>query len=190
MSPNGHKDSENQPKDAPVVDTEGAEDDETWTNQPRNAAQPKADDDASDGPEDEEDEAPPAQRKPIKTARDVLYEEVAYRARRAQIRLRSQLSGCIAVEIKGSQDKFLFDWRTEEPTVTDLKSTPQVKRGEETDASMVDCLIRLSESHLFQVRSGELNPQLAMLGEKITVQGRVGLAIYFFNLICPRQHHG
>lgn len=190
MSQNGGKDQEKEPKDPVVSETEAPEDDETWTNQPRGAAQARADEEPADTSEEEEDEAPPAQRKPIKTARDILYEEVAYRAKRAQLRLRSQLSGSIAVEIRGSQDKFLFDWRTEEPTVGDLKSSPKVRTAEDTDPAMVDCSIKISESHLFQVRSGELNPQLAMLSDKIQVQGRVGLAIYFFNLISPRQHHG
>jgi putative sterol carrier protein len=37
------------------------------------------------------------------------------------------------------------------------------------------------------VRSGDLNPQVAMLADKIKVKGKIGPAVYLFNLIAPRM---
>jgi putative sterol carrier protein len=46
----------------------------------------------------------------------------------------------------------------------------------------------MSEDHLKRIWQGELNPQIAMLSEKIRVEGRKAVAIYLFNLIAPPGH--
>ena len=57
---------------------------------------------------------------------------------------------------------------------------------EGSDADAVDSVISLTEQNLMAVRSGDLNPQVAMLADKIKVKGKIGPAVYLFNLIAPR----
>ncbi len=164
------------------------EDDETWTNQPAGSSQD--DIEMNDGPEDEEDdeddEAPVATRKVIQNARDVICEELPVRAQRAKLRLRPQLTGAFVIEISNTGEKFLFDWRGEEAKVTPLSGPVELAAADNTDASKVDSIISISDQHMMAVRSGDLNPQVAMLADKIRVQGRIGPAVYLFNLVAPR----
>ena len=161
---------------------EGIDEDETWSNRPADAAEAEEGDDE----EEVEEEPAPVERKTVNTAKDILTEEVLPRAKRAGPRMRPHLTGSIAIEVSGKGERYLFDWRAEEPQIQTLTAAPQVRGSEGGDAAQVDCLIRISETHLFQVRSGDLNPQIAMLGDKIKVDGKVGLAMYFFNLVGPR----
>lgn len=163
----------------------GDHDQETWTNQPA-GAEAQREEDNLDDLEDEEEEAPPAPRKVIQNGRDVLCEELPDRASRAKLRLKPYLSGALAVELTNSGERFLFDWRGEDPKVTPLAKDMTVSIGEGSDPSLVDCIISLSEQNLMSVRSGDLNPQVAMLADKIKVKGKVGPAVYLFNLVAPR----
>jgi hypothetical protein len=52
-----------------------------------------------------------------------------------------------------------------------------------------DCVIRINQTNLLKIAAGDLNPQVAMLSSKIKVSGRASLAIYFFNLVAPRQNY-
>jgi putative sterol carrier protein len=61
-----------------------------------------------------------------------------------------------------------------------------VATAEGSDAAAVDSIISLTEQNLMAVRSGDLNPQVAMLADKIKVKGKIGPAVYLFNLIAPR----
>lgn len=106
-------------------------------------------------------------------ARELLTEELGQRVQRANSRLRSNLTGSIVFELDG-RDKYIFDWSTEA-----LNIGP-------TDSDKADCVIKISEDNLMKVASGDLNPQVGMLSDKIFVSGRLGLAIYIFNLIAPR----
>jgi|GEM_PF-2311097 len=45
-----------------------------------------------------------------------------------------------------------------------------------------DCTIEMTENHLEQILDGDLNPQVAMLSDKLRVDGQLSLAIYFFNI--------
>ena len=105
-----------------------------------------------------------------------LLEEVQKRALKANERLRAQLTGLIGVKLEDRRQCFLFDWREATPCVTE--STP-----EELEAA--DCLISLKARSLTQIATGALNAHVAMLSDKISVSGRLGLAIYFFNLVAP-----
>ena len=104
---------------------------------------------------------------------DLLLTDLTTRVARANERLRASLNGSVVVQIRDSGRRFLLDWRTDQPRVAEVQ---------DLDA---ECVINLSEDSLRRVVSGELNPQVAMLSDKIRVSGRVGLAIYYFNLLAP-----
>lgn len=102
---------------------------------------------------------------------DVLGDPLKGRARNADPKLRAQLVGSIVIRFTNSGQRYLFDWTTDE-----LKLGP-------TESENADCVISISEINLLKIASGELNPQIAMLSDKINVKGRLSLAIYWFNLI-------
>ena len=176
---------------APQPRRNGDHDQETWTNQPAGASGAR-EEEPLDDIEDEEEEHQPAPRKVIQNGRDVLCEELPDRALRAKLRLKPYLSGAMAVELTNSGERFLFDWRNDDPKVTPLSKESTVRVGEGVTVgegggpSFVDCIISLSEQNLMAIRSGDLNPQVAMLADKIKVAGKVGPAVYLFNLVAPR----
>lgn len=165
---------------------EGEESDETWTNRPASAGagDEGGDDDLLD--EEEEHEQAPAPRKVIQNGRDVLCEELPSRAARAKIRLRPHLTCVLGVELVSSAEKFVFDWKSEEPKVTPATGGFTLSADSPGQATLVESIISLTEQNLMAVRSGDLNPQVAMLADKIRVKGKIGPAVYLFNLIAPR----
>lgn len=165
---------------------EGEDEEETWTNQPGGAA--AADEPVDDGLLDEEDEqeTQPVTRKVIQNGRDVLCEELPGRASRAKLRMKPHLTCTLVVELTSSGEKFLFDWKGDEPKVVPVSGPVSVATVEGSDADAVDSVISLTEQNLMAVRSGDLNPQVAMLADKIKVKGKIGPAVYLFNLIAPR----
>jgi len=166
----------------------GDEEEETWTNQPAGAgaaADEPLDEDLLDD-EDEEQESQPVTRKVIQNGRDVLCEELPGRASRAKLRMKPHLTCSLVVELTSSGEKFLFDWKGEEPKVAPVTGPVLIASAEGGDPSAVDSLISLTEQNLMAVRSGDLNPQVAMLADKIKVKGKVGPAVYLFNLVAPR----
>lgn len=178
---------------APVVDSSDdkvdsdGEDDETWTNLPDGGADTEShgsDDEESD--EEEEDDTPVVTRKVIQNARDVICEELPVRAERAKLRLRPQLTGAFLIEVSNTGEKFIFDWRGQEPKVTPAEGPVELASSENSDPSKVDTIISLSDQHMMAIRSGDLNPQVAMLADKIRVKGKMGPAVYLFNLVAPR----
>ncbi|MCX6114147.1 MAG: SCP2 sterol-binding domain-containing protein [Proteobacteria bacterium] len=68
-----------------------------------------------------------------------------------------------------------------------LSSDVTLTIGEGSDSSTVECIVSLNEQSLMAVRSGDLNPQVAMLSDKIRIKGKVGMAVYLFNLVAPRE---
>ena len=164
----------------------GDPDQETWTNQPA-GGEARKEEPLDDLDDEEEEEQQPVARKVIQNGRDVLCEELPDRAQRAKLRLKPYLSGAVAVEFSNSGERFLFDWRGEDPKVTQLSKEMTVTVGEGADPTTVDCIISLSEQNLMSIRSGDLNPQVAMLADKIKVKGKVGPAVYLFNLVAPRD---
>jgi len=167
---------------------DGDDDEETWTNQPKDGAAVEkegSDDELLDDEEDEQ-EAQPVTRKVIQNGRDVLCEELPSRATRAKLRLKPHLTCVLAVEITSSGEKFIFDWKGEEPKVAPATGGITINAESPGDATVVESIISLTEQNLMAVRSGDLNPQVAMLADKIRVKGKVGPAVYLFNLIAPR----
>jgi putative sterol carrier protein len=88
--------------------------------------------------------------------------------------LKIQLTGVVAVVLSSCGETFLFDWMGER---LQLRAGPMENP---------DCIIHLTEQNLLQVASGDLNPQLGMLSDKIRVEGKLSFAVYFFNLVVPR----
>jgi hypothetical protein len=181
----------------PPVSTDGGEeDDETWTNQPaKGRSEPSdveddTDDDALDHEEVEEARAP---RRAIQNGRDVITEELPERAQRAALRLKPFLTGVMVIELTNSGERFLFDWRDEGPKTSVLSKDIALTWNEhagpsvQSDKVNADAVVSLSENHIMSIRSGDLNPQIGMLTEKIRVKGKIAPAVYLFNLIAPRS---
>jgi hypothetical protein len=169
------------------------DDEDTWTNQPAGSGPEHLDEELDD---DEEDNEPaPTPRKAIETARDVVCEELPERASRAALRLKPFLTGTCVFDFTNSGERFLFDWRGDNPSTRpisrDLAITWDEAQGYvATDSSInVDTVVSISESHLMAVRSGSLNPQVGMLTDKIRIKGKVGTAVYIFNVVAPRARH-
>jgi hypothetical protein len=169
------------------------DEDETWTNQPAaGSAEDIAGDDLEEDELEEEPEQQRAPRKVIQNGRDVMCDELPDRAQRAGLRLKPYLTARILIELSNSGERYLFDWREDAPKVSAVPrevsvTTEEVSAEAPTDKLSVDAHILLSEQHLMAVRSGDLNPQVGMLTEKIKVRGKVSPAVYIFNLIAPRS---
>lgn len=114
-------------------------------------------------------------RRPPQSAEDLLLQHIPQRAQYAGELLRRQLTGTVLVKLRDGREKYLFDWTKPEATVTRV------------EGDQADCSLALSEDNLMQIARGRLNPQIAMLSEKIVAGGNLGLAIYFFNLVAPRS---
>jgi hypothetical protein len=184
---------------AAVAEEEEGEE-ETWTNQPKelldeqsglvidgNAADQEGEDDFDEESLEDQEEAP-APKRSIRDARDVLMYELVARAGQAKLRLKPYLAGTIGVEFSNSGEQFLLDWRGEELKVSSApeKLSLEVAEGA-VSSGKVDCIISMTENNLMAVRSGDLNPQVAMIADKIKVRGKVTPAVYLFNLIAPRN---
>ncbi len=126
----------------------------------------------------EERQERPAKR--VGSAQDFLGSEIVARAQRAQQKLRSNLVGTVAIELSDSGERYLFDWSSDVPN-----SKKIVK--DDPSAAGSDCKIKIHSQHLMKVINGDLNPQVGMLSDKIHVEGKLGLAIYFFNLVTPMR---
>jgi hypothetical protein len=128
------------------------------------------------GGQSRRDPEPHYEERRVRNARELMTEELSRRASYANPKLRAQLVGSILVHVKGvNQERYLFDWSTETLNVaTVAPGTP------------ADCTITILEDNLMRIASGDLNPQIGMLSDKITLEGRPNLAVYFFNLIAPR----
>jgi hypothetical protein len=132
-------------------------------------------------------------RRAIQNGRDVLCDELPERAQRAAIRLKPFLTGILVIELTNSGERFLFDWRDDGPKTSVLPREISVSWDEhagpsvQSDKVNADAMISLSEQHLMSIRSGDLNPQIGMLNEKIRVKGKIAPAVYLFNLVAPRS---
>ncbi len=102
---------------------------------------------------------------------DLILNELPLRAAKANDLLKSKLKGKIAIKVSG--EKFSFDWTSAQVTV---------KSG---TLEACDTEIEISSQDLMRISSGLVNPQIAMLSERIKVKGNPEFAIYLFNLIAP-----
>lgn len=120
-------------------------------------------------------QASPAQAiKPPSKPKDSLEElvqAVVRRAKDASPNLKTQLAGTFELFIRDRPYRVAFDF----------SATP-VKILDNTTKTF-DCVLEIDERTLMRIDRGELNSQLALLSEKVTVRGRAGIAVYFFNLL-------
>lgn len=173
------------------LDRDAEEEEETWTNQPRDEV-PESEALDSECDEEEPDAHPEPSRKRIETSGDVLMEELPYRADKAAARLKPFLTARVVFEISNTGDKYLFEWAEQGPRVSQLGTDAAVSVDgegavEDKAPHRVDTIIRLSERSVMAIRSGDLNPQVGMLTDKIQVSGQIAPAVYIFNVIAPRS---
>lgn len=114
-----------------------------------------------------------ANRRPGSAA-DLLTVELLERATATDDKLRSHLVGSVLFELQDSGEKYLFDWKGERPSC------------EKSEEEQAECVININSQNLFRIFDGDLNPQLAMLTDKIKVSGKASFAIYVFNLLSPK----
>ena len=90
-------------------------------------------------------------------------------------KLKELLAGTIALRVVDRSRAFLFG---------DFNGEFGVKEssGSESRSLQGDCMIDLSEGALVRIWRGDINPQIAMLSEKVTISGKSAMAVYFFNL--------
>ena len=135
------------------------------------------DDNPGSGPDNRDgDIDQPRQDRRNQTVDDILVRDIVLNAGRSGPKLRELLAGTILVQMTDSGKRYLIDW-----------SEPELRSSTVGKEATADCTISLSEDHLRRIASGELNPQIAMLSEKVQVAGRKGAAMYLFNLIAPRS---
>jgi putative sterol carrier protein len=125
--------------------------------------------------EDDRDDDTPAPSTDVKSGRAFLLDQLPQRGSRANPRLRANLAGSIRLELSDLGQQYLCSLKGDVFEVLEDKSSP------------ADCTIKLSEGDLLRIIHGKLNAQLAMLSEKIQVEGQLSLAVYFFNLVSPKS---
>ena len=105
-----------------------------------------------------------------------IAQELKLRLEEARPQLTSKLTGAIALvfDRKGS---ILFTQSSGSFTGEVLKKAPE----------KVDCKISLSHNSFTLIATGKLNPQLAMMSDKIAIEGDAERAVYFFNLLNERS---
>ena len=130
-----------------------------------------------DDVEEPEETPPPRNLPPFKNPHELLSMTIPARAAIADMRLRSNLTGTTEVVLNENSERYVYDWSSE-PLKFRQESGPK--------SGSVDCSIHLNGSALMRIASGDLNPQVAMLSDKIRVEGKAGFAIYFFNLVASR----
>lgn len=122
--------------------------------------------------------APQRRRGQFRDARDVLLGEARDRLARVNDRLKTQLSGSIIIEVSDPKSSFMM---------CSAESGLSFEELADKAAATSDCKVMIRQSDLLRVANGDLNPQVGMLSDRIKVEGRVGLAVYLFNLIAPQQ---
>lgn len=94
-------------------------------------------------------------------------------------RLHENLLGVIAVEVTENNPANLkfrryIDWRGEKIVCSELYD------------GIPDTTVTVSEYVLMEISRGNLNPQIALVSNRVRVSGKIGFGIYFFNLISAR----
>lgn len=127
-------------------------------------------DDVEDGVEDDEEDSTQ-----YTTALEKLFFVTVKRnAARRESKLRVHLPAPVVIRIAQSVDSFTIDWSKEEVHVAAGSCENPV------------CTIELTEEHLLDIAAGDLNPQVAMLSDKIQMVGNMEAAMYLFNLFAQR----
>jgi ubiquinone biosynthesis protein UbiJ len=102
---------------------------------------------------------------------DELVKVIVERAKEASPNLRTQLAGTLELFVRDRPFRIGFDFSANPAKIMD----PATKS--------FDCVLEIEERTLMRIDRGELNSQLALVSDKVTVRGKAGLAVYFFNLL-------
>lgn len=93
------------------------------------------------------------------------------RASNAHSNLIAMLTGTLELFVRDRPYRVIFDFSAKPPQKLSAGSKE------------CECSIELDERTLSRIHQGELNPQLAMVSDKMLIKGKAGLAVYFFNLL-------
>lgn len=74
---------------------------------------------------------------------------------------------------------YVVDWRKDQLEVVEVTKDSALQDR----LAEVECTISLTEDTLMSISSGNLNPQVALLSDKIAVDGKMEVAMYAFNLL-------
>ena len=149
-------------------------------------------------------------RTSAKSGEEVILRELCARARSTHERLRTILTGRVLISLRDLGRSFLFDWNSSQATIEELPAAsskelinrlnanaanatsaqiPAADEGTSPSTKVeLDCYISLNDRDVYRIYRGDLNPQIAMLSDKIEVGGKLSFAVYFFNLIAPRMN--
>ena len=105
---------------------------------------------------------------------EFLTKDLIERAKGSSEQLRNFLKGTISIEFRDGK-KFFFVCGSDGLSLT-----------QESDSD-AECKVILDSKDFEQLVKGYLNPQIGMLSDKIRVTGKTDLALYFFNLVSPRN---
>lgn len=105
---------------------------------------------------------------------DEIFEAAKNSYVRAQPTLKAELQGNILFELQPGSQRFLINFKGSEPELQKLGKDESVE---------ADCTLQMSFKTLMKILEGDLNPQLSLVGEKVKVKGKAGIAMYFFNLL-------
>lgn len=119
-------------------------------------------------------------RRNFDRAQEFFTEGLTARVERITDKLRSQVDGLIQISVIDKKEHYYLDGRGGALQVLE-------KLSDKKDSA--DCVINVIEKDLLKIVEGGLNPQVAMLSDKIKVEGKSALAIYFFNLLAPKTRH-
>lgn len=104
-------------------------------------------------------------------AKEILTKIIVDRCSKATNQLRAKLRGKILFEIDGKDENYLLDWSKDNVSVSEASSDD------------VDLVINLSERTLVDIYRGVINAQIALLSDKIEIDGDPEKAVYIFNLL-------
>lgn len=129
-------------------------------------------------PEERSRRSAPQKRRAFSNGVEVL-EYIPERIHSLPPRLHENLLGVVAVEVTDNnlanvKYRRYVDWRSEKILCSELYE------------GVPDTTVTVSEHVLMEISRGNLNPQIALVSNRVRVSGKVGFGIYFFNLISPR----
>ena len=135
-----------------------------------NSDKPKSEmrsDEQTAGRDNQNSNRPKVKRDSLEELSDLIVE----RAISAHPTLKAVLAGTVEIFVKDRPYRAIFDF----------VANPPKRLAAGTKES--DCIIECEEKTLLRIHQGDLNPQLAMVSDKMIIKGKSGLAVYFFNLL-------
>jgi hypothetical protein len=133
---------------------------------------------SAEEPDDRSRRNAPQRRRAFSNGLEVL-DYIPERIHSLPPRLHENLLGVVAVEVTDNtlvnvKYRRYVDWRSEKIICSELYE------------GVPDTTVTVSEHVLMEISRGNLNPQIALVSNRVRVSGKVGFGIYFFNLISPR----